>query len=277
MNIDLKLTVYRMIKNYIYLRLIRFVINRYNKWETSYNNDLKSNKESPLPGDIIPYNKAVNAITALKLRGGSSNFPIIIAFYKIIYIIKKYIIKFFPRPFMKFLTAYNALKEKYPRFKYIEDIIVLSLSIATASITIKSKNKEYVLTYDLFTDSNVVDFANVAADLGVNTEICGYGSSIMFEALLSREISDSHKVICFGHWLKELILAENSGEKQGLLLCLIAILVFFFSKNYGLFLDLLRYLREAVKRGEISESFLKLIIRRLLKAGVKVPARYVKI
>lgn len=271
MNIDFKLSVYRMIRNYICLRLIRIISKHYQEWEKAYETRFKREEEPTLPGSIIPFDSAINAITALNLRGGNSDIPLILAIYKIIHIIKQYMIKLVPKAFIKYISAYKALKDKYPKIKYIEDILVLSLSIATASIAVRSNTNKYILSYDVMNDNSQLDFTVVAERLGVNINICEFNKSLMFQVLMSRDMCDREKVLAFSYWLDEFINSSNTGGKQGLLLCLIAILVFLFLNNYGLFLELLYVLKKAVEDGRISNSMFKVIIRRLIKAGVRIP------
>lgn len=272
MNIDFKLSIYRMIRNYICLRLFRIFMRHYNDWEAAQQLSLKPKVEPSLPGDKINYKSVEIAITAIQIRGGNSEIPLIIAIFKIIHIIKRYMLKLIPKALINCFSVYTSLKEKYPKLKYIEDILVLSLSVVTAKIAIRNKAKEFILSYDVINDKSDIDFAAVAKRLGVNLDICDFNKSFMYEALMSRDLSDRERVMAFGYWLKEFNLSSNTGGKQGLLLCIIAILVYFFLNNYGLFLEYLYVLREAVLNGEISVSMFKVIIRRLMRTGVKIPA-----
>lgn len=274
MNIDFKLSIYRMIRNYVCLRLFRTFIKHYNKWELSQENAIEHNNELPLPGNIIPYNNAVNSLTALKLRGGNSDLPLIIALFKIIHIIKKYMKRLLPKAIVDYFRAYAIMKDNNPKLILIEDLVILLISVATASITSRNRSQQYILSYDVIKDKSDIDFAAVAEKLGVNLDICEFNKSFMFEALMSRDLNDREKLEAFRFWLKEFNLSNNSGAKQGLLLCLIAMLVFFFLNNYALFLEILMILKQAVINGEISKSMYRLIIKKLKKKGFNVPSSY---
>ncbi len=101
---------------------------------------------------------------------------------------------------------------------------------------------------------------------GVSDSICDNKISLLYKTLTSNDLSLEEKGKQFRLFLGMVLNSDNAGKKQGLLLCLVSILLFFLLNERLVGSQLIK----AWKAGKVKSAMVKLILRRLKKAGYNV-------
>lgn len=261
----------RIIRNYLLFRAIKWIVRDYNKWKQIEFAKKERVKSTPLGGELVPYVNAVNSLEVLKLRGGELNVPALIAIYKIISILEKWLIKAIPPILYYPIKGYIEFREKHKTIKYLEDLIVIYISAATVAISVNLRKPVISFPTEDGKEQLQLRIEEVFNKLGVNEEKCDFTPSSLLEILMEPNFNIRTKFNFLNKFIKELTEASVKDSQQAYILCLIGIIYFLFIYDYNFFLLLLDHLIQLVKSGKIKGTLLKLIIRRLKARGVMIP------
>ena len=100
--------------------------------------------------------------------------------------------------------------------------------------------------------------------------MCDGSATHFYELFIANDISLDTKLGMFKIWIRTFLEADNVSAKQGLILCLIAVLKHIFHIDIDLFLALINFLKKLAEEGSIFKALLKLRIRRLRKYGCEI-------
>lgn len=262
------IVIYRTVRNIVIIRLIKKFLEGYQDYKRYQ--DLRNLKilTSVDTVDIVPYVNVELTLQILSLRGGFEELSWFYALYKLMSICEKHILNICPCWVFKPLQWYIDLKKKHKFLEYAEDLAAgaaLSKYLWTSLEESKSTSKKWPkFGFEL----DVEEFHEFLLKHGVNDEACDGFTTSVFNSLNNPHFSLKDKLLHFKLFLKYVISSDNAGTKQGLVLCLIALLLFYYFNNYALFLEMMRELLAGNRDGKVSNAFIKLIIRRLNGKGV---------
>lgn len=142
--------------------------------------------------------------------------------------------------------------------KYID--VIISIFVIHKKIEVDSRAEN--LKHKIILNHNETFLSNE----GVSDSICDNKISLLYKTLTSNDLSLEEKGKQFRLFLGMVLNSDNAGKKQGLLLCLVSILLFFLLNERLVGSQLIK----AWKAGKVKSAMVKLILRRLKKAGYNV-------
>lgn len=223
---------------------------------------------------IVPYVNAKIACNVLALRGGSQ-VPAAVAFFMAIYRIMSLAEKYFkiivPINILAPLAWWQKKRKQYPWLEYLEDVVVALTSSTTLALILRDDVRNKNKTYTFTTQSSIEEFEDFLGEMGVNPEKCEESLTGIFRVLISTNGDVKVKLDVFRTFVDSVLSSENSGEQQGYVLCLCALLIFIFILNPSIGVSLLTELFALYKSGRISKGLYRLLLRRLRKRGIPIP------
>ncbi len=161
------------------------------------------------------------ALLVLELRGGDATLVYFFGLYRLVYLIEKYLLRKIIHPLlMKYLSKYIAFKKKHKYLQYPEDATIAIISALMVGRSLASMESGFTYNIDLPEDK--ANFEEFMLDQGVGNTQCDGFLNVIYYTFKNGALTDEEKIKQFSIFIDFVLKSDNTGDKQALILCLIA-------------------------------------------------------